>query len=106
MCSIYWLHIQIDNTASINIIMPMYNLMDYSDNFSRTSGSLWQYYRDEPDLTDNGGIKNFHVGDNNRASFKFKQKITGVTAAGGTKYVEIMVPLNYLSNFWRTLEML
>ena len=39
--------------------MPMYNLIDYSDNFSRTSGSLWQYYRDEPDLTDNSGIKIF-----------------------------------------------
>ena len=38
------------------------------------------------------------------ASFKFKQKITGETGNGGTKNVDIMVPLKYLSNFWRTLE--
>ena len=49
-------------------------------------------------------MKSFHVDDNNSASFKFK-KITGKTADGGTKEVEIMVPLKHLSNFWRPLEM-
>ena len=75
--------------------MPMYNLIEYSDNYVKTSGSLWQYYRDEPN-------------DNlaNSESFKFKVKITGKTqAADNEKDVEIMVPLIYLSNFWRTLEM-
>ena len=56
-------------------------------------------------MTDAGTIKNFHVGYNNNALFKFKQKITGATSANGTKDVEIMVPLKYLCNFWRTLEM-
>ena len=75
--------------------MPMYNLIEYSDNYSKTSGSLWQYYKDVP--------------DNNLAdseSFKYKVKITGKTPAeDNTKDVEIIVPLKYLSNFWRTLEM-
>ena len=77
--------------------MPMYNLIEYSDNYSITSGSLWQYCRDEP-------------GDNNdmeeSESFKSKIKITGKTPNNGNeKDVEIMIPLKYLSNFWRTLEM-
>ena len=74
--------------------MPMYNLIEYSDNYSKTSASLWQYYRDEP---------NDNLGDSE--SFKSKIKITGKTPDNGNeKYVEIMVPLKYLSNFWRTLE--
>ena len=75
--------------------MPMYNLIEYSDNYAKTTGSLWQYFRDEPD-------------DNleDSESFKSKIKITGKTpAAGNEKDDEIMVPLKYLSNFWRTLEM-
>ena len=39
---------EIDNANDINIVMPMYNLIEYSDNYSKTSGSFWQYYRDEP----------------------------------------------------------
>ena len=75
--------------------MPMYNLIEYSDNYSKTSRSLWQYYKDEP---------NNNLADSE--SFKSKVKITGKTpAAGNTKDVEIIVPLKYLSNFWRTLEM-
>ena len=54
--------------------------------------------------TDDVASARFFAADNS-ASFKFKQKITGVTGANGTKYVEIMVPLKYLSNFWRTFEM-
>ena len=76
--------------------MPMYNLIEYSDNYSKTSGSLCQCYRDEP---------NDNFADSE--SFKSKIKITGETpAAGNEKDVEIMVPLKYFSNFWRTLEML
>ena len=77
---------QIDNARDIDVVMPMYNLMEYSDNYSKASGSLWQYCRDEPALTDDGAIKNFHADHNNSVSFKFKQKkLTGITAAGGTK---------------------
>ena len=66
---------------------------------------MWQHYRDESALGNNGNIIGFPDDSNNSASFKFKQEITGQTGNGGTKNVEIMVPLKYLSNFWRTLEM-
>ena len=75
--------------------MPMCNLIKYRDNFSKTPGSLWQYYKDDPN-------------DNltNSESFKSKVKITGKNPNNGiTKDVEIVVLLIYLSNFWRTLEM-
>ena len=62
----------------------MYNVIEYSDNHSKKSGSLLQYYRDKPALTDAGAITNFHDADN-CALFKFKQKITGKTAKGGIK---------------------
>ena len=67
--------------------------------------SLWQYYRDEPALNANGEIIDFPAKNNNIASIKFKQEITRQTGNDGTKDVEIMVPLKYLGNFWRTLEM-
>ena len=57
------------------MVMSIYNLIEYSDNCSKTSGILWQYCRDEPALNDAGAIKNFHNDDNNSASFKFNQKI-------------------------------
>ena len=87
---------QIYNAKDINIVMPMYKLIEYNDNYVKTSGSLWQYFRDEPD-------------DNNiqdSEPFKSKIKITGKTPNNNNvKDVEIIVPLKYLSNFWRTLEM-
>ena len=83
----------------------MCNLIKYSDAYSMKSGCLWKYYRDEPGLDSNGNIIDCFNDNNNCASFKFKQKITGKTGNGGTQDVEIMVPLKHLSNFWRTLEM-
>ena len=80
----------------------MYSLIEYSDNYWKTSENLWQCCRDEPALNDAGALVNF-LG--NRALFKFKQKITSSTGDDGTKTVEIMVPFKYKSNFWRTFEM-
>ena len=75
--------------------MPMYNLIECSDNYSKTSGCLWQYQKDYP-------IDN--IADSE--SFTYKVKITGKTPADrNTKNVEIIVPLKYLSIFWKTLEM-
>ena len=80
-------NVKIDYCQDIDIIMPMYN-------YAKTSGSLWQYYRDEP---------NNNLADSQ--SFKSKIKITGKTPDDGNEEdVEIMIPLKYLSNFWRTLE--
>ena len=91
--------------------MPMYNLIEYCDNYSKTPGSLWQYCKKIPAINNNGAIVDFN-GANATNSFSFKIKITGQTAANnsngniaGRADVEIMVPLKYLSNFWRTLEM-
>ena len=102
---------QIDNAEYIDIVMPMYNLIEYSDNYSKTSGSLWQYCKEIPAVNNAGNIVDFN-GANATDSFNFKTKITGQTAANnnngniaGRVDVEIMVPLKYLSNFWRTLEM-
>ena len=77
------------------------NLIEYSDAYSKTSGDLWQYYRDEPVLDNNGNIID---NSNNNASFTFQQQITGQTGNSGTKGIEIMVPLKYLLNFWRKHE--
>ena len=67
--------------------MPMYNLIECSDNYAKTSGSLWQYYKDDP----NDNITQSE-------SFKSRIKMTGTTpTAGNTKDVEIIVPLKYLS---------
>ena len=89
----------IDEAEHINIAMPMYNLIEYSDNYSDTSGSLWQFKRDEiegdVDLTVNAQ----HI-PNNSSSFKYKSSF--ITNRNGVK---IVVPLKYLSNFWRSLEM-
>ena len=77
---------QIDNAKDIDIVMPMYNLIEYSDNYAEASGSLWQYFRDEPD-------------DNNiedSESFKSKINLTGKTSNNNNvKNVEIMVPLKF-----------
>ena len=84
-----------DNAQDIDIVMPVFNLIEYSGNYSKKAKGLWQYYKDEP---------NDNIADSE--SFKSKVEITGKNpAAGNTKDVEIIVSLKYLSNFWRTLEM-
>ena len=82
----------------------MYKLIEYSDNYSKTSGSLWQYCKEIPAVDDNDAIIDFNGADATD-SFNFKTKITVETNNNGIINIEIMVPLKYLSNFWRTLEM-
>ena len=96
---------QVDNGKDTDIVMPICNLKEYSDNYSKKSGSVWQYCKDIPAANDNGDIVDFN-GANATDSFNFKAKVTGQTDDDGKiNNVEIMVPLKYLSNFWRTLEM-
>ena len=87
-------HTQVDNAKDIDIVMPMYDLIEYSDNYSKISGSLWQYCKDIPAVDVNNAIVNF-TNNNLTDSFNFKVKITGQTGDDGTKDVEIMVPLKY-----------
>ena len=90
---------QIDNAEYIDIVMPMYNVIEYSNNYSETSGSLWQYCKEIPAVDNNRAIVDFN-GANATDPFNFKTKITGQTDDNGRKdNVEIMVPLKYLSNF-------
>ena len=102
----------------------MYNLIEYSKNYRKTTGSLWNYYRDEPKdpplNDDDPPTINYNADPiTNSESFKYKSSITGKTSnanqengentkQGNTKIkknLEIVVPLKYLSNFWRTLDM-
>ena len=102
---------QIDNAQYIDIVMAMYSLIEYSDNYSKTSGNLWPYCKEIPAADDDGDIVDFN-GANATDSLDFEIKITGQAAADnndgnidGKVNVEIMVPLKYLSNFWGILEM-
>ena len=107
----------IENVEHLDIVMPMYNLLEYSKYYSKTSGSLWNYYRDGlTDETNDDNDSNKNV--INSESFKYKTSITGSTYnvadtaedydanKEGTKKVEIAVPLKDLSNFWKTLDIL
>ena len=94
----------VDTAENLDIVMPMYNLIEYSDNYQDSSATLYQYKRDEPpeanaiaDLT-----------DDTSSSFKCKIKLLGNPVLDGAiakLSVKIVVPLKYLSNFFRSLEM-
>ena len=95
----------VDETEHINVTTSMYNLIEYSDNYSDTSGSLWQFKRDELNVNDVNAVFN----NDNAPSFNYKASIIGNTVADGDNSkkngVKLAVPLKYLSNFWRSLEM-
>ena len=98
----------IDDAENLDLVMPMYNLIEYSSDYSETTGSLWSYSKDEA-TGFNADIAN----TDHFKSFKYKAKLLENTAAqpapnaanGILKNATIAVPLNYLSNFWRSLEM-
>ena len=82
----------VDYADFINITMPMHNLIECSENYSDTSGSLWQFKRDEI-------VGNNDLTVDNLSSFKYKSNIIGSLSLAGTKNnVKVVVPLRYLSN--------
>ena len=88
----------VDNAKDIDIVMSMYNLIEYNDNYSKTSRSLWQYCKDILAVNKNSNIVGFS-GANATGSLNFKTKITSQTDNNRRiDNVEIMVPLKYLSN--------
>ena len=94
--------VQIDNLEDLDVVMPMCNLLEYSKNHRKTTGSLWNYYRDEPNSdTDVNEIKHSII---NSKSIDCKLNfIDSVTHSNLTKNdIKIAVPLKYLSNFWRS----
>ena len=88
--------IKIDNAEDLDVVMPMYNLIEYSKNYRKTTGSLWNYYRDEPS----------NPLSSNSESFKYKTSITGKTPRNNDSLtnVKVVIPLKYLSNFWKSLD--
>ena len=95
---------EVDNAENIDVAMSMYNLIEYINNYSKTTGNLWQYYRDELVLNNAGGVIDFPDVDNISTVLKFKQKITGRTGNRWTNHIQMIVSLKYLSNFWTTLK--
>ena len=94
----------VDTAENLDIVMPMYNLMEYSDNYQDSSATLYQYKRDEP--PDGDPIPNLAV--DNSTSFKYKVNLLGNPVLDGAiakRSVKVVVPLKYLSNFFRSLEM-
>ena len=105
----------IEDADDLDIVMSVYNLLEYSKNYKKSIGSLYNYYRDElSDDDDDNNFDNIKVINSN--TFKYKNKITGNTynvnagAQGydvnknGTQKVELVIPLKYLGNFWRALN--
>ena len=94
----------IDTAENLDIVMPMYNLIEYSDNYQDSSATLYQYKRDEP--PEANAIDDLTVDNSN--SFKYKVSLLGnpvVARNIAKRSVKVVVPLKYLSNFFRSLEM-
>ena len=97
--------VKIDNVEDLDVVMPMYNLLEYSKNYRKRTDSLWNYYRDQPSSA---------IGDNNKThsilnseSFDYQANFmdSGVTHDNLAKNdVKVVVPLKHLSNFWRHLD--
>ena len=98
-------NMHIYDARDIDAVMPMHNLIEYCDNYSKTFGVLWQYCRDKPALNNaNDDIGNFSANNAATNQFKIKYKITSKTGNNCTKDTGIVVPLKYGSNFQRNFE--
>ena len=94
----------VDTAENLDIVMPMYNLIEYSDNYQDSSATLYQYKQDEPPEAD--AVADLTA--NNSSYFKYKINLLGNPVLGGAiakRNVKVAVPLKYLSNFFRSLEM-
>ena len=84
----------IDNAEDLDIVIPMYNLLEYSKNYRKTTGSFWNYYRDKPNSGLGGDNNNVNYSIKDSKSFDYKTSITGKLEGNNTeKEVEIVVPL-------------
>ena len=94
----------VDTAENLDITIPMYNLIEYSDNYQDSSATLYQYKRDEP--PEANAINDLTTNTSN--SFKYKVKLLGNPVLDGNivkRSVKVVAPLKYLSNFFRSLEM-
>ena len=88
--------VKIDNAEDLDVVMPMYNLLEYNKNYRKTIGSFWNYYRDEPS----------NPLSSNSESFKYKTSIVRKIPEDNDSLtnVRVVIPLIHLSNFWRALN--
>ena len=94
----------VDTAEKLDIVMPMYSLIEYSDNYQDLLATLYQYKRDEP--LEAYAVANLTA--DNSSSFKYKIKLLGGPVLDGViakRNVKVVVPLKYVSNFFRSLEM-
>ena len=94
----------VDTAENLDIAMPMYNLIEYSDNYQDSSATLYQYKRDEP--PEANAINDLTTATS--SSFKYKVSLLGNPVLDGNitkRSVKVVIPLKYLSNFFRSLEM-
>ena len=97
--------VKIDNAEDLDVVMPMYNLLEYSKNYKKTTGSLWNYYRDEPSSTIDANNITHSILNSKSFDYKANFMVNGVTHDHLTKNdVKVVVPLKHLSNFWRHLD--
>ena len=97
--------IKIDNAEDLDVVMPMYNLFEYSKNYRKTTGSLWICYRDETNSSIGGNNITHSILNSESFDYKANFMENGVTHNNLTKNdVKVVVPLKYLSNFWRSLN--
>ena len=99
-----------ENAEDLDIAMPMDNLLEYSDNYSKPLGSLWNYYRNEINnsANENNNANNYSINNNKTTTskyFEYKTKIIGRTPNDNNILDTIVVPLKYLSNVWRSLDL-
>ena len=98
----------VDTAENLDIVMPMYNLIEYSDNYQDSSATLYQYKRDEP--PEDNAVANLTADNSDSSKYKIKllgnvTEVAGNAAGVRRLNVKAVVPLKYLSNFFRSLEM-
>ena len=98
--------VKTDNAEDLDVVMPMYNLVEYSKNYKKTTGSLWNYnYRDEPSSTIAANKITHSILNSKSFDYKVSFMENGLTHDNLTKNdVKVVVPLKHLSNFWRHLD--
>ena len=103
-CNLEIIDEHIDTAENLDIAMPMYNLIEYSDNYQDSSATLYQYKRDEP--PEANAIDDLTVDNSNSFKYKVSLLVNPVVADNIAKRnVKVVVPLKYLSNVFRSLEM-
>ena len=108
--------VKIDNGEDLDVVMSMYNLLEHSKNYRKTTGSLWNYYTDEPTNSLSSDAKSFKY-KNNITGNTYNVDLTTIDDGGnpilnpkydankvGKNETEVVIPLKHLSNFWRSLN--